>query len=220
MSTRKGFTLIELLVVMAIIGILAGLLVPAAAMVLEKARRTKCMNNTKQIGLALSMWAMDHEGSYPPAVNEANAADEPARDRFAWLLRHRVLTTTAIFICPSTRDRVRGDFPTDYAVREVSELVLGEDECSYGWDPEKVRSANAEVALVADKPRAEDRRNGDSPDGTEGNSLCHKGDGQNVYYIGGSAGWTSTVKAPYGDDPNIYSGDPENHSDRDANIDR
>jgi len=102
----------------------------------------------------------------------------------------------------------------------VAELVLGEDECSYGWDPEKTNSANAEVALVADKPQVDDSRNGDSPDGTEGNSPCHKGNGQNVYTIGGSVIWTLTAKAPYGDDPNIYSGDPENNSDSDANIDR
>ena len=63
--SRRGFTLIELLVVIAIIAVLIALLLPAVQAAREAARRAQCVNNLKQIGLALHNY-MSSIGTFPP----------------------------------------------------------------------------------------------------------------------------------------------------------
>jgi len=96
---RRGFTLIELLVVIAIISILAAILFPVFAQAREKARSISCLSNTKQLGIALMMYAQDFDERYP--FGHMNDADADG-DALSWVDSVQpYIKTKLLHRCPS-----------------------------------------------------------------------------------------------------------------------
>jgi len=96
---QRAFTLIELLVVIAVIGILAAVLLPVLSKAKDRARRVQCMNNLRQVNLALRMYGDSNSEKFPQATSGYWAWDVP------WMVGDSMLQHGApqpVFYCASS----------------------------------------------------------------------------------------------------------------------
>lgn len=107
---REAFTLIELLVVIAIIAILAAILFPVFAQAREAARKTACLSNMKQVGLAIMMYCQDYDEGYPvnswdagpigDADNDTGSANYDSAVQWLWQIQPYI-KNRQLYVCPS-----------------------------------------------------------------------------------------------------------------------
>ena len=147
---RPGFTVVELLVVVAVIAILAALLLPALGGANQRGKAVFCLNNLRQLGLALHLYAGDHDDALPYNMGAEGTHETVAKGEFlnwandvmSWELNSENTNTLLLTI--------GGLGPYVGGVAKVfkcpSDIALSEIQRQAGWK-ERVRSVSMNAML-------------------------------------------------------------------------
>jgi prepilin-type N-terminal cleavage/methylation domain-containing protein/prepilin-type processing-associated H-X9-DG protein len=127
-SVRSGFTLVELLVVLAVIALLAALLLPALSKAKESARTTQCLNQMRQLGLAVRLYVDENGDAFPRSQHSAFAHGQLPWERSLAPLLGSSTTAwtnllTGLYHCPSDKRTT----PWSYGLNVYYELGPKDD---------------------------------------------------------------------------------------------
>lgn len=185
---KRAFTLIELLIAISILAILLTLIVPAVMKARAQVHKAKCLNNLKQIMIALNLYATDHEGRYPNEITTRNAGGgmgfvivvKDKEKNFRRLLEEDYIDNVKIFGCPATGIEASGGPGGISNCGYLYNVTTKQIESGGGWWG-AARGAASNYPLLCD---------------ADGNHLPLSG---HVGYVGGQVEWmTAGDSWPWG----------------------
>lgn len=195
LNYKKGFTLIELLVVLVIIGVIASALMPAVQNARESGRRISCLNNLRQIGLAMQMYVEEHNFRFTPIFTGG-----PINIKWWYTYLEPYIDDINIWRCPNYKYHnyiSYNYFSYGFNFIGLNTVVMGSYQ---GSDISAIRRS-AQCILIAE---------GYIPTGNY--SYCyiqklglpatrHSG-GSNIVFVDGHVGWYLRSSIPTGNDEN------------------
>jgi prepilin-type N-terminal cleavage/methylation domain-containing protein/prepilin-type processing-associated H-X9-DG protein len=193
-----GFTLVELLVVIGIIALLVSILLPSLGRAREMSRRTACVSNLRQLGMAMIMYADENKGRLPNSNPPQTVSDWAATNYVLVSLNDIYVKSPATFHCPSDPDPAQtaitnGDYATPNSARGSYDFY------SVFWVPEN----GPTLVRIPRAPLAWDLNGGDPMvPSIKRNHTPTKAEGGNVVFADGHAEWQPQPQWDGGDWPN------------------
>ena len=177
LDKRKAFTMVEILVALTIIMFLMAMLFPAVHKSLENGRRTGCLSNARQIGIAMKHYALENQNNFPSG-GSANSVFVQLTPSY--------LAVGSIFLCKSDVERKPG-----------KPGAFGKDNNSYSTVSGLGRSSDDQPLVFDYGVGTSSQKSSESPSGSASVSSLthhkwstassHKGNGGNIFYNDGRA---------------------------------
>ncbi len=187
-AKHKAFTLVEAVVILVLVCLFYALLIPATTRVRGPCRRSACLSNARQIGLAFKQYAIDNNDQFPWIGASSNSVTSSSV--FATLTNGCYLSIGKIYICPQDKGKVTGTSGLFGAANNSYACVVSNSSGLHGLS--ETNSSDNPLILDAHLKGAPGYVVNLTNAKWNSNASHGGGDGGNIFYVGGQAAFKKT----------------------------